>query len=70
MNDKLQQSCVGSIVTWTLTLWSWFGEHSGAIVALFAVGASIFTMLAAWESRKLSRKRQDLLDIPDTEDEL
>ncbi len=60
--SKLPQSIMGAVASWILTLLVWLSAHVGVICAVFAIGASIYSMMAAKETIKLRKKQQRAVD--------
>lgn len=59
MNPTRLTNCIlGAATTWGLTFLVWFQTHMNLIVGLFAIAASIFTSLAAWEKWKWLRAQR------------
>lgn len=43
MNEH-RSGIIGTLVTWGLTVWTWYEQHTPQIVGLFAILASCVTM--------------------------
>lgn len=62
----------GSLITWILTLWSWYEQHTAAVVGLFAIAASLVTtysVITRGIRRRNRRKLEEAIKRGYDEDE-
>jgi hypothetical protein len=60
--NKLPHSIFGALLSWVLTILSWSVTHVGYIAGIFAIGASIYSILASRETIRLRKKQEKQID--------